>query len=197
MLRPTANPIKALADTLESVQQKADTALTSGGTQVAQAVRKLQKQVKKIALVQQQMADLIARMPQVQTRKDVRTGFGVTGTGWVTIASVTIPRLDELNRVVVSASGQANILDSKTGGITSSQCRIVIGGQASAVIQASKDAGASMVNNVLSVSDVREISPMTGAVTIDLQAQALNSEAFAAYPSNLANLTVYAGYSRV
>ena len=97
----------------------------------------------------------------------------------------------------MQASAQGTVLDTTSGGLTTTQCRILIGGVASAVIPAAKDAGASAVQNVLVVSSTREITPLPGPVTVEFQINPLNPAAFPAHVSNIANLSVYAGYSVV
>lgn len=191
MLRPTANPIQALSNLLGSVQRKAETALTSSGTQAAQAVRKL------TALVQQ-VLDLIARMPQVQVRKDVRTGFGLSSWNWTTIASVTLPKLDDLNRLTVSASAQVNVVGDTVDYEPNANGRILINGVAStSMVAAYGDGGAGTQILVLQVADVAEISPQTGPVRVELQMNTTVPQAFPGGEGNNAVLTVYAGYSRV
>ncbi|MCD7100444.1 hypothetical protein [Pseudoclavibacter sp. 13-3] len=173
------------------MQRKADTALTAAGTQVAQAVRKL------TALVQQ-VLDLIARMPQVQVRKDVKTNFGLSSSAWSTVVSVTLPKIDDLPAVAISASAQANVEGLTTTYEPNLNGRILINGVPStSMVAAYGDGGAGSQTLVLQVADVAEISPQVGPVTVALQMNTTVPGAFPASEINRAVLTIYAGYSRV
>ena len=183
------DPYDALRRQMQADTAAARAALGTSGTQPFQTVRKV------LGLLEDLLA-LVARLPQVESRQDVKTGFGLEA-GWQTVAAVTLPRPTDKNRVVVQASAQGTVLDTTSGGLTTTQCRILIGGVASAVIPAAKDAGASAVQNVLVVSSTREITPLPGAVAVEFQINPLNPAAYPAHVSNIANLSVYAGYSVV
>lgn len=187
------DPYDALRRQMQADSDAARAALGAGGTQPFQTVRKV------LGLLEDLLA-LVARLPQVESRQDVRSGFGISdvpSAGWKTVASVSLPRPSDKNRVVIQASAQGAVLDTTSGGLTTAQCRVLVDGVASPVIPASKDAGATFVNNVLVVSMVWEITPLPATVTVEFQMSPLNPSAFAARPSNIANLSVYAGYSVV
>lgn len=193
MLKPTNDPIRAARRKQATEARTLREALATAGTQPFQAVRKI------LALVQA-IYDLLIRMPLAEVVEDVQDGFGlsdVASSAWKTVASVSLPSPSDKSRVVVSAAGQGAVLDTTSGGLTTSECRLLINGVASAVIPAAKDAGASVVNNVLTVNSVTEITPLPPTVTVQFQMRALNPSAFPASPSNIANLNVYAGYSVV
>lgn len=188
-----SDPYQAVRRQMAADAAAAREAQSPGGTQPFQAVRKLQQQI-------EDLIELVTRLPQVESASDVQSGFGLNDVGsgaWKTVAQVALTTPVDKNRVVVQATGQGAVLDRTSGGLTSSNCRIVINGSVSAVIPASKDAGASMVNNVLMVSSVLEITPLPPTVTVQFQMSPLNPSAFGPSSSNIANLSVYAGYSVV
>lgn len=193
MLKPTNDPIRAYRREMEATTRAAREGNSAGGTQPFQAVDKLKQQI-------EDLRELVIRLPQVEARDAVATGFGLSDVGagaWKTVASVSLPSPGDKNRVVVQASAQGAVLDQTTGGLTSASCRLLVNGVASPVIPASKDAGANVVNNVFAVSMTRELTPLPGTVTVQFQMSPLNPDAFDPYPSNIANLSVYAGYSVV
>lgn len=192
MLKPTNDPIAADRRERAGMVQKTREALVAGGTQVFQVLRKLQQQIA-------DLRDLVLRLPQVQGSQTQAAGFGLAGsTGWRTIVALTVPQDATKNRVVIQASAQAAVLDTTSGGLTSTECRLLIGGTASPVIPAAKDAGNNAVNNVLVVSQIREITPVpAGGVQVLFQVNPLNASAYPDHVSNIANLSVYAGYSVV
>lgn len=183
------DPYDAVRRQMEADAAEAREAAAPGGTQSFQVVRKLQQQI-------EDLIELVVRLPQVESAQDVQSGFGLVA-GWKTVASVSLPRPVDKNRGVIQASAQGTVLDMTSGGLTTSECRIVIGGVASAVIPAAKDAGASVVQNVLAVSSTREITPLPPIILVEFQIQPLNPAAYSAQSSNIANLSVYAGYSVV
>ena len=190
MLKPTNDPIRAERREREAVVRETREALAAGGTQPFQVLRKLQQQIA-------ELRDLVLRLPQVEGFQTQATGFGLAGsTGWRTIVALTVPHDATKNRVVIQASAQAAVLDTTSGGLTSTECRLLIGGVASPVIPAAKDAGNNAVNNVLVVSQIREITPVpAGGVQVLFQINPLNAAAYPDHVSNVANLSVYAGYS--
>lgn len=193
MLKPTNNPIRAFRRAAEHAARSTREALAAGGTQPFQAVAKLQRQI-------EALLDLVLRLPATDAAQDVRQGFGIDGAtpgGWVTVAEIVLASPGEKNRVVVSASAQGTVLDTVTAGLTTSNCRILINGNPSPVIPAAKDQGASVVQNVLTVSHVLEVTPLPPTVRVQFQMSPLNPAAFGPQPSNIANLTVYVGYSVV
>ncbi|WP_424936665.1 MULTISPECIES: hypothetical protein [Bacteria] len=162
-----------------------------GGTASYQVVRKLQAQI-------QALTDLVTRLPQVESAEEVNKGFGLSGNAsWQTVASVSLTSPTDKSRVVVQATAQGTVLDMTSGGLTTSHCRILINGTPSAEIPAAKDAGTSVVQNILTVSSVRELAPLPPVVLVEFQMKPLNPAPFTAQPSNIANLSVYAGYSVV
>lgn len=184
-----SDPYEAVRRQMAEDAAAAREAQSPGGTQPFQAVRKLQQQI-------DDLIELVTRLPQVDSASAEETGFGLAA-GWVTVAEVTLTRPADKNRVVIQASGQGAVLDTTSGGLTSSECRLLINGVPSAVIPAAKDAGASVVNNVLVVSSTLEVTPLPPTVVVQFQIRALNPAAFPASPGNIANLNVYAGYSVV
>lgn len=186
------DPYQVVRRQMAADAQAAREAAAPGGTQPFQAVRKLQQQIA-------DLQDLVVRLPQVESYSAVANGFGLDSvSGWRTVASLTVPALVDKNRVVIQASAQGAVLDTTSGGLTSSECRLLINGVASSVIPAAKDAGASVVQNVLIVTFTQEVTPIpSGGVSVEFQINPLNYLAFPPQSSNIANLTVYAGYSVV
>ena len=187
------DPYEAVRRQMADDAAAAREAQSPGGTQPFQVVRKLQQQI-------DDLVELVTRLPHVVSTSDVQSGFGLSDVGsgeWKTVAQVVLDPPEDKNRVVVQATGQGAVLDTLSGGLTTAECRIVINSVLSAVIPASKDAGASAVNNVLTVSSVLEVTPLPGTVTVQFQMSPLNPAAFTSEPSNIANLSVYAGYSVV
>lgn len=133
------------------------------------------------------LSDVINALPVTITETSQFTGGGLTGS-YTTVASVTIPAPTGKASASVTAIGNAAYLDTVTGGLTTSYMRILINGVVSLDFAASKDAGATQVNNVLSGTySTRLLSPL--GVTVDLQARGLNGSAFPPSFSNYANLT--------
>lgn len=182
-----SDPHEVVRRQMQADSEAAREALGPGGTQPFQTVRK-------VLQLLQDLLELVSRLPQVQSAKKVEQGFGLT-TGWKTVAAVELTSPADKNRVVVQATAQGTVLDMTSGGLTTTSCRLLINGVASAVIPAAKDAGVSAVQNVLVVSDVVELTPLPPKVTIEFQISPLNPTAYPPQPANIANLTVYAGYS--
>lgn len=106
-------------------------------------------------------------------------------------ASVSIAFPAGKTRATVLAVGNAAYLDRTTGGITSLSGLLVINGNSGPTIPASKDAGAAVVNNILSTSHSISVSDVN-QIEVNFLIQPLNASAFPASQSNLATLTVIA-----
>jgi hypothetical protein len=187
-----SDPYATVRRQMEQDAALAREAASPGGTAAFQVVRKLQAQIRAVI-------ELLTRLPQVEAAKAVEQGFGLRSDGpeWQTVAQVTLPTPADKSRVVVQANAQGTLLDMTSGGLTTSSCRLLVNGIPSAVIPAAKDAGVSVVQNVLTVSTVNELTPLPPTLRVEFQMAALNKAAFPAHASNIANLTAYAGYSVV
>lgn len=102
-----------------------------------------------------------------------------------------IPTPPGKTRATVLAVGNAAYVDQTTGGVTSLSGSIVINSNSGPVIPASKDAGASRVNNILSTSHSVSVSDVN-QIEVSFLIQPLNAGAFGATASNFASLTVIA-----
>lgn len=166
-------------------------------TQLAQKVDNgLRATSGQLAVLAQQINSLtetILALP-VTVSETVRSEGGSLSGSWSTLVQIELPVPTGKTTVALTAIGNAAYLDATTGGATSSYMRLAIGGAVSASFAASKDAGATQVNNVLSGTYSQTLST-SGAVTVALQAYGLNGAAFPARPTNYANLSVLATFS--
>lgn len=156
----------------------------------------LQRQLTEVAVASGTQRALTARRTPLQDFQiGQASGFAVT-SGWVTYASVTLVVPDGRTRLQMLAIGTAAVLDKTSGGATSSLGRIVIGSVTSREFPAAKDAGASMVNNVITATSGGDID-VTGQSSIPVlfQLRPLNPAAFPADPQNFAQLAVDASFT--
>jgi len=117
------------------------------------------------------------------------TGFGLTAGGWLSYAAKTITVPAGKTVAQVTALGHASALDTVSGGVTTTEARIIINGDVSGVFPAAKDAGASVVNNVLSATHVAEFAVTPGQqFIVSLQLHPLNPSAFPPQPANFAQV---------
>lgn len=163
--------------------QKVDNGLRATSGQLTS----LSRQVNSLAEVIQTLSGVIASLPISLTESSRTSGGGLSGS-WATVASTEIAYPEGKTQASVTAIGNAAYLDTLSSGATSSYLRIVINGGTSPEFAASKDAGATRVNNVLSGTHSRNLSGGS-SVTVSLQAYGLNGSAFPPSPSNYANLT--------
>lgn len=155
-------------------------------------------QVRRIRDLERAFRELSASIPRglrgqltrVVSDADSSTGFALAA-GWTTKATVTLTVPERVTLATVTAIGGSAAADRTTGGLTNAQARILIDGVPSVTFEAAKDAGASVVNNILSPSSGRSFAVTEGDnITVDLQLNPLNAAAFTATPSNYASLTV-------
>lgn len=197
---PTTDPYEIIRRRREAEAKATREALAAGGTQPFQAVRKLTAQVAALQVQQEALEALVLRLPSVESRSDIQEGFtldDVASSTWKTVASVTLPQIADKNRLTITASAQGMVMDWLTGGVTTAICRTRIAGTASPTIPAAKSIGAAVAENLLVVSQVRSLSTIPNPITVEFQMSAYNTAAFTDGIGNLANLTVYASYSKV
>lgn len=143
----------------------------------------------------ERLAAAVAAIPITLSDAVRETGFALTNA-FVTYATATLVVPAGKTQATIVGLGSATALDMTSGGLTSSVARILIGSSTSGEFPASKDAGASVVQNVLSAqhSRVYGVNP-GGTITIELQIKALNPLPFTAQPSNFAQITALGTFS--
>lgn len=163
--------------------------------------------LKKIAGLEKRVGDLespsgtqralaVQRLPFQDFRVGQASGFGLSA-GWATYATVTLPVPAGKQRLQVFAVGVGAVLDQTSGGLTTSYGRIVINGVVSREFPAAKDAGATVVNNVITATSVAadiNVSELA-AVEIAFQLQPLNPAAYPAHVQNFAQLAVNGSFT--
>lgn len=126
---------------------------------------------------------------QVSTASNVSNAFGSYTTR--TTLSFTIP--DNKSVANVFVVGNAQFLDTLTGGLAVSYMKLRINGVDSPGFSAAKDAGASVVNNVMFGSYAAKVTNST--FNVDLQTYATNPSAFPTSAANFYNLSVVVTYN--
>lgn len=142
------------------------------------------------------IAQQINSIPIQTTELNRVSGISATSSSFVTKASVTVTVPAGKTTAAVLGIGAARITDTVTGGLTSSDARIVISGQAGGSFPAAKDAAVSQVINVLNAQHARTFSVTPGATfTVSIQVSALNSSAFPANGANFAQISAIANFT--
>lgn len=126
---------------------------------------------------------------QVSTASNVSNNYATYQTR--ATLSFTIPANKNVANVFVV--GNAQFLDTITGGLAVSYMRLRINGVNSPQFSAAKDAGASVVNNVLFGSFAAEVT--TTNFSVQLQTYATNATAYPTSSSNFYNLSVVVTYN--
>lgn len=140
-----------------------------------------------------QLAEVVRNLPVPAGDFAQSTGIGLS-TGNVNIGfSVTIPT--GKTRVVFTAVGNVAVLDQTSGGVASASAFIEVNGTgfiwSSPVMSAAKDAGAAVVNNLITPVLGFEQADLTPGdnFLVNLSVTATNP---AAYPANFANFATLA-----
>jgi hypothetical protein len=96
----------------------------------------------------------------------------------------------------LAGAGDRHGRDQTSGGLTTSYGRILIDGVASREFPAAKDAGATLVNNVITATSAAVID-VTGkaSVAVAFQLQPLNPAAFPPHSQNFAQLAVIGSFT--
>lgn len=136
----------------------------------------------------------IANIPIVTIASNSSTNFSLSST-FTAKASVNIPVPPGKTAARVVAVGGLAAADGTSGGVTTAYARIVIAGMPSVTFSAAKDAGASVVNNIITPSSGATLGVQGGAIPVSLEAFGENGAAFPAFTSNYAQLTVIATFS--
>jgi len=144
-----------------------------------------------VQLLSRQVAAL--PVPIVQSQNN--TNWGINGVaGFSTKASVQIVVPAGKTNVQIQVTAGVAMLDTTSGGLAVGSARIVINNISSPVFQASKDAAASAVNNIITPSFGISFNGLTpgGTITVNLDCQATNPSAYPTSSTNYASLTVLA-----
>lgn len=194
---PTTDPWDAIKQRQQREHEASQEANRPGRTQTFQSVRKLWNAILELRVLVDNMTALFNRMPQNDGRQVDTSGWSVNtppaAGSWTTIASATIPRPANMNRVSVMAVGTAAAIINDGGASGAMQARIVIAGTASAVTEGSLEYLASQVRSAVNMGYFREFAPGTNVV-VQFQVRGRMSE----FPgSNRASLSVSAGFTRV
>jgi hypothetical protein len=141
------------------------------------------------------IAKQIAALPVPTGWFQQRNGFGLGAQYFV---DQTIPIPAGKTKVVLTAIGNVAALDMTSGGIAVAQANIQASGLgfvwSTPNVTASKDAGASVVNNVITPAVGFQQTGLTpgGNILVSMALTASNPSAFPANASNFATLTVSA-----
>lgn len=136
------------------------------------------------------LAAAVAALPITSAKSATATGFGISNT-YAQVASVqfTVPEGKTKAAVTVILNGA--VLDMSTGGVTVAYGRANFGGALSQEFSASKDAGASVVNNVINGAYTYNANVTPGLTyAVDFEMRALNGSAFPASAGNYALVTI-------
>lgn len=189
MLASTNDPIAAARRAQEQAARQAREGTRVGGTEPFQAVRKIQQQI-------DDLRELVLRMPTYFGRQVDVSDFSMTsGMGnWQTIASTSISRPSQMTRAVVQASASVSAVAG--AGATAFETRLVINGTASAAMLSVVEPGGNQFTRGSAFpSFVRDISGLSGSVSVQLQAWGYTWNAFP--DQNRASLSVMAGFSTI
>lgn len=141
------------------------------------------------------LAAVINAMPLVSIQGVRNGGFGISSS-YATYATVSFIVPAGKTTMNVMCIGSGAVLDATTGGITTAYGRCVIGSSVGGEFPASKDAGASQVNNVITSSHTGTFSVVPGStIVVAFQMYGLSPTAFPARPSNFAQLSAQAVFS--
>lgn len=139
------------------------------------------------------LQETVDQLPITRPLGETRVNFGLSA-GWQTVLSLTIPSIPGKDSVSIHVTGQGAVLDKTSGGLTTSECRIVVDSVTSPVTSAAKDAGASMVLNILNNTFVTQIAT-NSEIPVSFQMRPLNPAAFTIDAGNQATLSVFAVHS--
>lgn len=169
-------------------------------TDLAFLIAELDEMKHRLAILEapsgEQIDQTMSRIPITDMNVIRTTGFAASAA-WVTYASTSLFVPAGKSTAKLLAIGSGAILDTLTGGITSSDCRVVIQGGASGSFPASKDSGAMVVNNVLKAEAVATLSGLAPGdeLVFEFQIKALNGTAFPAQAQNFAQITALGVFS--
>lgn len=147
-------------------------------------------------LTVRRLAETVDALPIQATSIDRQTGISATSTGFVTKASVTVTVPEGKTVAAVLGIGAARITDTTSGGLTSSNARVVIAGNSGGSFPAAKDAAVSQVINVLNATHALTFDVIPESTfTVAVQVSALNASAFPASGANFAQIAAIATFT--
>lgn len=178
---PPRDGAAGIADRLMAGETKRRDLERPTGTQRAQAVANLEATIEALPV----------QFMQVQRASN----FGLS-SGWVTYVSATVTVPESKDQAQVMVVGTAAVLDETSGGVTVAYGRVQIDGNTGAEFPASKDAGASFVNNIITATHARSwaVTP-AGSFTVTMQLSPLNPSAFPGDVNNFAQIAVFASFT--
>lgn len=180
--RTPVDDLRRLDAELRELGRRLDLLEAPSGTQAFRTVAKLQ--------------DAIAAIPITLATTVRASGFGLAA-GWNTYATTTLVVPDGKTSAAILGIGAAMALDRGTGGMTSASARILIDGAASGDFPAAKDAGASVVANVMNAQHARTLTGLVAGatITVDFQISPLNAAAFPGDAQNFASITALGSFT--
>lgn len=194
---PTNDPWDAINQRREKEHQLSEEANRPGRTQTFQSVRKLWNAILDLRTIVDQLVELFNRMPQNDGRQEDTSGWSVNtppaAGEWTTVATASIPRPDNMNRVAVMATANVAAIINDGGSSGGLQARLVISGSESQAVEGSAEYRGQQMRSAAGVGFFREFAP-SSVVTVDLQVRGRMSQFTA---SNVAALSVSAGFTRV
>ena len=195
-----ARNLPGLAEDWGRAVEARDKILDRDFTQLSQSVNNGQRATGgQLAVISEQidrLTQVVNLIPITTTSSESASGFGLTGS-YTTTLTMSVPVPLSSNQVNLAAFGYMHVLDTLSGGLTSSRLRIGIGGVYSPDFWAAKDSGATQVLNVLNGTHSRTLSVTPGgSIPVILQAYGLNPSAFPSGPTNFASLTVIATFNQ-
>ena len=171
-----------LIDELDDLQRRLRTLEAPSGETLSNTVAKL--------------SALVAAIPVTLATTVRASGFGLAA-GWNTYATTTLVVPDGKTSAAILGIGAAMALDKTSGGLTSAKARILINGAASGDFPAAKDAGASVVANVMNAQHSLALTGLVGGATITVafQISPLNAAAFPGDAQNFASITALGSFT--
>lgn len=141
----------------------------------------------------QELARQIQALPVTATNTVTDKGFAGAGAMTVRLTmTLTVP--PGKSQATVFAVGNAAVVDTGgTGGLPVAYMDLQIDGETSPQYSASKDHGATAINNVLSGAFSRTVGGKS-SIVVNLRIGSTNASAYPAMPGNYGNLSVIAVY---
>ena len=127
------------------------------------------------------------------------SGFGLAGTtGFRTIGTIAIPVVDGKPFIAAYVTATASILDANSGGVASISARLTFpGGIVSQVFSSTKDAGASVVNNTVTITHAISAQDVTTPYVVEFQVNPTNPAAFPVNVQNRLSISSIVTYTTV
>lgn len=183
---------------LEGEVKGAQTAITGLDQDLRGLNRYTAASLKGIANQLQKISETIEALPVTTADSEVVTAISSSTLGFVTMATGTLTVPENKTQAVLFMSGTIALLDTVTGGIAAPPyARFLVQSSetlpTASGVPATKDAGASSVNNVVSLSATSTLTGLTpgASVTVELQVEVFHASAYATgSPSNFASLAV-------